>query len=153
MWKNIKQQLDGYGMGEDVTQSFDEMLHDLNITYDDYIKTVHTSVACAKVFLKWQPNEIHVNQYTEKIYHFWRANHDIQPVLDPYAMVQYILSYITKTQKGMSSIMDKACYKAFTNHLSLKESVRHIGNAFLNAVETSKQEAAWLFTDTNNYYE
>ena len=35
----------------------------------------------------------------------------------------------------MSSIMDKACDEAFTNHLSLKESVRYIGNAFLNAVQ------------------
>ena len=45
----------------------------------------------------------------------------------------------------MSSIMDKACDEAFRNHLSLKESVRHIGNAFLNAVETSQQEVACLF--------
>ena len=44
--------LDGYGMQKDVTQSFDEMLHDLNITYDDYIKAVYSSVAWAKVFLK-----------------------------------------------------------------------------------------------------
>ena len=36
------------------------------------------------------------------------------------ALAQYILSYISKTQKGMSSIMDKACDEAFTNCPSLK---------------------------------
>ena len=43
---------------------------------------------------------------------FWRANHDIQPSLTPYAMVEYMLAYITKSQKGMSSIMEKACKEA-----------------------------------------
>ena len=43
---------------------------------------------------------------------FWRANHDIQPSLSPYAMIQYMLSYVIKTQKGMSDIMDRACREA-----------------------------------------
>ena len=37
---------------------------------------------------------------------FWRAHHDIQPSLSPYAMIQYMLSYATKTKKGMRAIMD-----------------------------------------------
>ena len=59
-------------------------------------------------------------------------------------MVQYILIYVIKSHKGMSSIMEKACNEAFVNHMTLKESVWHIGNAFLNAVATSQQEAACL---------
>ena len=43
---------------------------------------------------------------------FWRANHDIQPSLMPHAMVEYMLAYVTKAQKGMSDIMDKACKEA-----------------------------------------
>ena len=52
--------------------------------------------------------------------------------------------------------MDKACDEAFTNHLSLKESVRHIGNAFLNVVETSQpissmsREVIFIQTATPN---
>ena len=42
---------------------------------------------------------------------FWRVNHDIQPSLTQYAMVEYMLAYVIKAQKGMSAIMDKACKK------------------------------------------
>ena len=48
---------------------------------------------------------------------------DIEPILEPFPMVQNILSYVTKSQKGMSSIMEKACNEAFVNHMTLKESV------------------------------
>ena len=75
---------------------------------------------------------------------FWTANHDIQPVIDPYAMIEYVLSYVTKIQKGMSVIMEQASREARAGDMELEESIRHIGNAFLNAVETSQQEAACL---------
>ena len=74
---------------------------------------------------------------------FWRANNDIQPVIDSYAMIEYILSYVTKIQKSMS-VMELASREARDGDMELKESVRHIGNAFLNAVETSQQQAACL---------
>ena len=37
---------------------------------------------------------------------FWRANHDIQPPLEPFGMIEYILNYVTKAQKGISITMD-----------------------------------------------
>ena len=75
---------------------------------------------------------------------FWRANHDIQPAIDPYAMIEYISSYVTKIQKGMSVIIEWALREAREGDMNLKESVRHIGNAFLNAIETFQQEAPCL---------
>ena len=56
----------------------------------------------------------------------------------------YIVSYINKGGKGMSRLMAEACKEAGKGNKSLKESVRHIGNKFLNAVEVSAQEAAYL---------
>ena len=43
---------------------------------------------------------------------FWRANHDIQCSLCPYAMIQCMLSYFTKTKKGTGVIMDRAYREA-----------------------------------------
>ena len=57
-------------------------------------------------------------------------------------MVKYILSYVTKGQKGMSLVMEKACREARNGNMDLKQSVQHMGNAFLNGVETSQEEAA-----------
>jgi hypothetical protein len=41
----------------------------------------------------------------------WKANHDLQFVLDPYACAMYIVSYISKSQKGMSALLDQALRK------------------------------------------
>jgi hypothetical protein len=36
----------------------------------------------------------------------WKSNHDLQFVLDPYACAMYIVSYISKYQKGMSALLE-----------------------------------------------
>ena len=69
---------------------------------------------------------------------------DIQFVLDPYACAVYILSYITKGQRGMSKLLRKACEEAKEGNKNIVNKVRHIGNKFLNAVEISAQEAVYL---------
>ncbi|XP_068693105.1 uncharacterized protein [Montipora foliosa] len=69
---------------------------------------------------------------------------DIQFVLDPYACAVYILSYITKGQRGMSKLLEKASQEANAENKDVLNKVRHIGNKFLNAVEISAQEAVYL---------
>ena len=96
------------------------------------------------MFFIRRPCDIRINNYMKNCFHFWRANHDIQPSIEPYGMVKYILSYVTKGQKGMSLVMEKACREARNGNMDLKQSVRHMGNAFLNGVETSQEEAACL---------
>ena len=58
---------------------------------------------------------------------------DIQYVLDPYACATYILSYITKGQRGMSRLLEEVK----SGNRDITQKVRHIGNKFLNAVEIS----------------
>ena len=63
-------------------------------------------------------------------------------MLDPYACATYILSYITKGQRGMSRFLEKASEEAKAGNKDIANRVRHIGNKFLNAVEVSAQEVA-----------
>ena len=69
---------------------------------------------------------------------------DLQFVLDPYACVVYILSYITEGKRGMSKLLEKASKEANTGNKDIVNGIRHIGNEFLNAVEISAQEAVYL---------
>lgn len=69
---------------------------------------------------------------------------DIHYVLDPYACATYILSYITKGQRGMSKLLGKATDDAKSGNKDITNRIRHIGNKFLNAVEISAQEAVYL---------
>ena len=43
----------------------------------------------------------------------------------------------------MSPLLSEACKETKTGSMTLKESVRHMGNRFLNAVETSEQECCY----------
>ena len=69
---------------------------------------------------------------------------DIQYVLDVYACAMYIVSYISKAQKGMNELLRKACAEANEGNSTIKQQVRDIGNKFLNSVEISAQEAVYI---------
>ena len=129
--------------------SFDDFLKEVDLSHDEYIKAVQTSVKTEKIFLQRRPIEGRINPYMKNLLGVWKANHDIQYVLDAYACAMYIVSYINKSSKGMSTLMAEACKEARKGNKSLKESVRHIGNKFLNAVEVSAQEAAYLILQLN----
>ena len=73
----------------------------------------------------------------------WQANHDIQFVLHAFSCIVYICGYMTKSQKGMSDLLATACKEAREGNMTLKESVQHMGNKFLNSVEMSEQECCW----------
>ena len=69
------------------------------MSQEKYASAVRTSLVRPKLFLKCRPCEIRVNNCMKHYLEFWRANHDIQPSLSPYAMIQYMLSYVTKHRK------------------------------------------------------
>lgn len=85
-----------------------------------------------------------VNYYNHSLLQAWNANLDIQFVLSPYACATYIVAYISKSQRGISAMLDKASQEATDGNMDLKRQVRHIGNKFLNFVEVSAQEGSYL---------
>ena len=128
--------------------SFEQFLTKVaEMSEEEYIKCIRSSINGPKIFLKRQPSEIRINLYNnEQLLCAWNANIDLQYVLDPYACAMYIVSYINKSQRGMSALLDRACKEARQGnmHMDIKRQVRHIGNQFLNSVEVSAQEAAYL---------
>ena len=74
----------------------------------------------------------------------WRANMDIQFVLDVYACAIYIVSYISKAQRGISDLLRTACEEAKFGNSTVQQQVRDIGGKCLNAVEISAQEAVYI---------
>ena len=112
------------------------MLEQLNMSCDTIVRP--------QFYPKCHPCEICIINYMCNCLHIWRGNHHIQPCLSPYAMIEYILNYVTKGQKGMSAQMEKACKDANKGNMDLKQSVQHISNLFLNAVETGQEEATFL---------
>ena len=137
--KKMNDQKEGYDM------SYDMFLKTvIKMNEDDYVKSIRSSLSAARIFLKRKPNEIRVNLYNKTLLQAWKANIDIQFVLDPYACAMYIVSYISKSQRGMSNLLYAAAKEARNGNLDIKRQVRHIGNVFSNSVEVSAQEAVYL---------
>ena len=89
----------------DENMTFVEFLKKLDLSEQKYIKALRLSIKHSTLLLKRSPSEIRINCYNPHLLKAWQANMDIQFVLDPYACAVYILSYITKGQRGMSKLL------------------------------------------------
>ena len=78
----------------------------------------------------------------------WQANCDIQYVLNAYSCVIYICVYMIKAQKGMSTLIAKACKEEKDSNMTLKQSVHHMANKFLNVVESPVMEVCYMMCHT-----
>ena len=141
-WKIVQKYLNDMKEGEDLT--FDQLLVNLKLTEQNYLLAIRSSLKAPTIFLKRKPNELRINNYNAVCLSAWRANMDIQFVLDVYACAVYIVSYISKAQKGMSDLLRTACEEARRGNSTIKQQVRDIGNKFLNNVEISAQEAVYI---------
>lgn len=129
-------------LGDDI--SFEQFLEMLNVDYENYLKAIRVTLTTTKVSLKRQPSEIRINPYNKTMLQAWEANLDIQFILDPYACASYIVSYISKGQRGMSNLLHDAVKQAKEDNDNIRQQVRKVGNKFLTHVELSAQEAVYI---------
>ena len=66
---------------------------------------------------------------------------DIQFVLDPYACVVYITSYMLKEERNMSELLMTAAEES--QDASVQEQLNKVGSCFLTHRELSAQEAVY----------
>ena len=143
--KNVELQKSMNECKENEDISFDEFLEKIaRMDFEDYISCIRSSLKAPKVFLRRKVKEMRINPFNENILLAWKANLDIQIVLEPYGCASYIVGYISKSQRGMSAQLDAAAKEARRGNLDLKKQVRHIGNVFSNCVKVSAQEAVYL---------
>ena len=71
----------------------------------------------------------------------WQANMDIQFVLNAYACIMYVASYIMKTERSMGELLKRVATEDRTDEL--KCQLTKVGSAFLTHREVSAQEAVY----------
>ena len=89
--------------GEDI--SFDQSLFELSLTEENYVLAVSSSLHATAVFLKRNPNEPRINNHNPACLSAWRANMDIQFVLDVYACGVYGELYIKGSKRNEQTFM------------------------------------------------
>ena len=105
------------------------------MNFEDYIRCIKSSLNAPKVFLKRKPNEMRINLFNGEILLAWKANLDIQIVLEPYGCASYIVGYMSKSQRGMSTQLDAAAKETRKGNFELKKQVRHIGKVVYIALQ------------------
>ena len=71
----------------------------------------------------------------------WQANMEIQFVLNAYACIMCVASYIMKTERSMGELLKRVAAEARTEEL--KSQLRKVGSAFLTHRKVSAQEAVY----------
>ena len=104
--RTVKEVLQNIDLPLDIT--LDEVLTTAHVTLDDCIKALSISKCGQSVILKRQPYERNVNCYSPVVLKAWQANMDIQYVINAYACVMYIASYVLKADKGMGELLKQA---------------------------------------------
>ena len=116
---------------ENEVMSFEEFLENIAKTdSEEYICCIRSSLKTPKAFLKRKSKEMMINLFNENTLVAWKANLDIQIVLEPYGCASYIVGNTSKLQRGMSAQHDAASKEARRGNIDLKKQVRHIENVY-----------------------
>jgi hypothetical protein len=109
-------------------------------SYVDALKISHN--ARSNVVLKRSPQAQNINNYNPHLLKAWRANMDIQYILDPYACIMYVTSYLCKAEKNMSELLRKVSRECLDREI--RDTLRQVGNVFLTHREVSAPFATYL---------
>ena len=127
-----------------VSQTFEEFLAEIKISYETYERVIRTTLIRSKIFLRRDLKDIRTNAFNEEILRRHRANMDLQFVLDPYACVHYILDYINKSNRGMSRLLKQVIEEQRQGNLTHRQKLYRIASKFINSSEVSAQEAVYI---------
>ena len=112
----------------------------------EYVQALEVTSSGTVVLLKRGPNEQNINNYNASVMLAWQANMDVQFVLNAYACVMYIASYIMKTEKAMGVLLKEVAAEVRIEEL--RTQLKKIGGVFLDHREVSAQK--WC-TDYSHY--
>ena len=120
-----------------------DFFNELYVTEEQYVTALRSCVNRPMIFLKRNLNEIRINAHNKTILHLWKANMDLQFILDPYASAVYVISYIGKSQRGMSKLLRDALMHLRAGNATIKERLRGIAYKFQSCSEVSAQEVSY----------
>ena len=121
--------------------SLTELLRLAEVDPTDYSRAISYSTRGNTILLKREPSECNVNNYNAALLKAWGANMDIQYVLNAYACVMYVASYIMKAEKSMSELLCSVSEETRTDDLTAQ--LRKIGYAFLSNRDVPAQEVVY----------
>ena len=121
--------------------SISDLLQKAGVTEEQYIQALSINKKGLTVHLKRTPEARNINTYNEHVLLSWQANHDLQFVINAYAAVMYVASYVLKAEKGMGELLKQAAKQA--QDQEIRQQLKKVGSVFLTHREISAQEAVY----------
>ena len=106
-----------------------------------YVRGLSMCSSGNAVIMQRQVSETWNGTYNPDVLRVWRVNMDIQFILDLYACVMYIASYLLKSERSMGELLKQVSKES--NVLEIRAQLRWLGSVFLNHREVSAQEAVY----------
>lgn len=135
LYKNSENQIMNY--------NYTEFLAELKMTHNEYILALRSHLKIETIFMKREVKNININVFNKTILELHQANMDIQFILNPYALCNYLVNYINKSMSGISKILREAIDEIKHGNYSIKQKLLKLSSSFVNGVEISAQEAAY----------
>ena len=125
----------------DVSMSFNQFYETIGCSKEIYEEAISTTEKGNVLILKRGFKEIWINNYNPNWLMAWNANMDIQLAHDPYAVLTYIVKYVSKDESGMTTFLKDALRK--TKHLSRDEQVKALKTAWLTHRQIGASETVY----------
>lgn len=129
------------------SKTFDSVNHlfqSLGLHQDIFESAYKNITKTTQVVLKRRVNEVWINQYNRQLLKCWNANLDIQYVVNAYACIVYIISYISKAEKEMGLLLANAQREASKQgNMDAKDALKKLGSVYLHNRDVCAQEAVY----------
>ncbi|XP_055081793.1 uncharacterized protein LOC129456714 [Periophthalmus magnuspinnatus] len=124
--------------------SIQQLFQNVGITQEVWEKALKCVEKRMQIVLQRDVNEIWINPYNPLLLKCWNANMDIQYVVDVYACIVYIISYMSKSEREMGLLLKQTHQEATKQgNADAKEAMKKIGQAYLHNRDVSAQEAVY----------
>jgi hypothetical protein len=116
--------------------SLEDIVHSTGLTMDQYMFALGVTKQGKTVVLRRDISERNVNYYNKYLLQAWEANLDIQYCLDPYACIAYMLAYITKDEREMSTVLQNVSKESA--NCGWKEQMKACASAFFESSRSKR---------------
>jgi hypothetical protein len=123
---------------------FKDILVEINLTEDEYIQVIQSTLKQATIFLKRKLSHIWNNGFSKDMSIMWNANTDAQYVLNSYVVASYCTSYMTKVDKSMTSAFRRICKEHEKSQIDVMQMICTLGNTLLNLQQMYAQQAVHI---------
>ena len=142
--EKINEKLDPSKPDYDSSTSAEDVLAMCKVSKEEYHWALSISAdSNFELHLKRAVDSYFINNYFEAGIKGFRANLDLQPVFNHYKCITYVCSYFSKDETKCSQAIMNAAREAKDNNLSIRESLRKVGTAFLSCREVSAPECIY----------